>query len=114
MHETAIVQSLLDIAIENCKKDGFQRIESIRIRVGKASGVMPDALIFAFDAMKIDTIAEKASLIVDEIPVSGVCKSCSKPFSVNDPYVIACPSCGNLNLSFETGRELNIFEMEVF
>jgi hydrogenase nickel incorporation protein HypA/HybF len=114
MHEVSIAQSLLDIAIEGCKKDGYSRIESIKVKIGKASGVMPDALLFAFDAAKIDTIAEKANLIIDEIPVSGVCTSCNNIFSADDQYVIACPHCGKLSLRIDTGRELNIYEMEVF
>ena len=114
MHEVSIAESLLDIAIENCTKDGYTKIESIKVKIGKASGVMPDSLLFAFEAMKVGTVAEEARLIIDEIPVSGVCNSCKNLFSVEDKYIIACPHCGNLSLRIDTGRELNIYEMEVF
>ena len=68
-----LLRVLLDIAIENCKKQGYKGIESIKVKIGKASGVMPDSLLFAFEAMKIGTMAEKAVLTIDEIPVSGYC-----------------------------------------
>lgn len=114
MHEVGIARSLLDIAIENCKKQGFNGIESIKVKIGKAAGVMPDSLLFAFESMKIGTIAEKAVLIIDEIPVSAYCNGCGSDFSVDDAYVIECPKCGHLSLRINTGRELNIDEMEVF
>jgi len=114
MHEVSIAQSLLDLAIENCKKEGYKSIEKIRVKIGKASGVMPDALLFSFESMKIGTIAEKAVLLIDEIPVSGFCEGCKSKFTVDDAYVIACPKCGYFPVQIETGRELNIDEMEVF
>jgi hydrogenase nickel incorporation protein HypA/HybF len=114
MHEVGIAQGLLDIAIENCKKRGYQRIKSIKIKVGRASGVVPDSLLFAFDVMKMGTIAENASLTIDEVPVSGFCENCKKNFTVEEAFVISCPLCGDGKFHVETGRELNIYEMEVF
>jgi hydrogenase nickel incorporation protein HypA/HybF len=114
MHEVGIAQSVLDIAIDNCKKQGYKGIETIKVKIGKAAGVMPDSLLFAFEAMKVGTIAEKAVLTIEEIPVSGHCNGCNTDFAVNDAYVIACPKCGHLSLRIDTGRELNIDEMEVF
>jgi hydrogenase nickel incorporation protein HypA/HybF len=114
MHEVSIALSLLDIATEYCKREGYSGIESIKIRVGRASGVMPEALLFAFDAVKIGTIAEKANLMIDEIPVSGFCNSCNSEFSVQEAYILSCPRCGDTLFRLETGRELDIQEMEVF
>lgn len=113
MHEVSIAETLIEVAVENCLKQGGKRIDSIRVQVGKATGIMPDALIFAFDAIKLGTIAENATLTIDEIPVAGICQSCNNRFEVDDPYVITCPNCGSISLKIETGRELNIYEMEV-
>jgi hydrogenase nickel incorporation protein HypA/HybF len=114
MHEVGIAQSLLDIAIDNCEKQGYKGIESIKVKIGKAAGIMPDSLLFSFEAMKVGTIAEKALLIIDEIPISGYCNTCCSNFTVDDVYVIACPKCGHLSFRIDTGRELNVDEMEVF
>ena len=114
MHEGSIAQSLLKIAVENCEKNGYKRIEAIKVKVGRASGIMPDALLFAFDVVKIGSIADKASLNIEEIPVSGFCESCNKNFTVDEVFVINCPMCGNISLRIETGHELHIEEMDVF
>lgn len=114
MHEVSIALSLLKIAEEYCKKEGYRGIESIIVKIGKASGVMPEALVFAFDSVKINTLAENARLIIDEIPVSGFCNNCKNKFSVNEAFVLCCPRCGDTSIRIETGRELDIHEMEVF
>lgn len=113
MHELSIAQTLLDIVSEQCFKNGYKEIESINIKVGRASGIMPDALNFAFNAIKSDSIAKNASLNIEEIPVAGICKDCNYEFIVEEEYVLCCPSCKNSSFIITSGRELDIVEMEV-
>jgi hydrogenase nickel incorporation protein HypA/HybF len=114
MHEVNIAEGLLDIVTENCKKQGYKGVESIKVKIGKASGIVPEALLFAFESMKVGTIAEKATLIIEEIPVSGFCSNCNSNFTVDDSYVLCCPNCQGVSIRVDTGRELNVDEMEVF
>lgn len=113
MHEVSIAQGMLDIAIGYCEKNRHNRINSIRVKIGKAAGVVPDALQFAFETLKEGTIAETAVLVIDEVPVSGTCSECGGRFTVDEKYVIQCPLCGSMAFAVETGRELNIVEMDV-
>lgn len=113
MHEASIALNVIEIAAKNCRKAGYGRIDSIKLRIGRASGIMPDALLFAFDALKIDTIAEKATVMIDEIPVGGLCGSCGKDFVTEEAYVLCCPECGSASFKINTGRELEIVDMEV-
>jgi hydrogenase nickel incorporation protein HypA/HybF len=113
MHELSIAQNLIDIACDQCLKNGFKEVESINIKIGRASGIMPDALSFAFNAIKTDSIAKKAFLNIEEIPVAGICKDCNYEFTVEEEYVLCCPSCKNSSFVITSGRELDIVEMEV-
>ena len=113
MHELSIAQNLLDIVSAQCLKDGFKEIESINIKVGKASGIMPDALSFGFDAIKTDTIAKNACLNIAEIPVTGSCRDCNFVFTVEEEYVLCCPYCKGPSFVITAGRELDIVDMEV-
>jgi hydrogenase nickel incorporation protein HypA/HybF len=113
MHELSIAQNLLEIASGQCLKQGFKEIESINIRVGRASGIMPDALSFAFNAIKSDSIAGHASLNVEVVPVTGLCEDCSNSFTVTEEYVLCCPSCKGTSFKITAGRELEIIDMEV-
>jgi len=113
MHELSIAQNLLDIVSGQCLKSGFTEIESINIRIGRASGIMPDALMFAFDAIKTDTIAKNALLHIAEVPVTGHCRDCDSTFVVEEDYILCCPSCSGSSFMVTAGRELDIIDMEV-
>ncbi|MGE5174131.1 MAG: hydrogenase maturation nickel metallochaperone HypA, partial [Betaproteobacteria bacterium] len=114
MHETALALSILDIIVEKCRETGGRTIDSVRIRIGKAAGVLPDALLFAFDAAKATTVAEHAQLVIERVPVGGVCNECKKEFAVDDvQFVFACPLCGSRSFEMKTGREMEIVDMEI-
>ncbi|HHW19996.1 hydrogenase maturation nickel metallochaperone HypA [Thermodesulfovibrio thiophilus] len=114
MHEASIAYELLNIATRECGRNGYSKIQSIKVIVGRASGVMTDALLFAFNVLKEGTPAQDAELIVEEIPVKGLCKECGHEFTSNESYlVVECPFCGSFSLEIVSGRELNITEMEV-
>ena len=113
MHELSIAQNLIDIVSDQCLKNGFKEIESINIKVGRASGIMPAALSFAFDAIKTDSIAKNASLNIEEDPVTGQCKDCNNTFVTEEEYVLCCPSCNGGSFIITAGRELDIIDMEV-
>jgi hydrogenase nickel insertion protein HypA len=113
MHEASIAISVLDIVQTKCREEGRRSVDSIRVRIGKAAGVMPDSLIFAFDASKDNTVAKNAKLIIESVPIGGVCKDCEKEFTAADDaqYVFACPLCGSRSFEITRGREMEI-EME--
>lgn len=113
MHESALALSILDIIIAKCNEVRGSRIDSVRVRIGKAAGVMPDALLFAFDTVKTTTPAEKAELVIEPVPVGGVCNECKKKFVSVAEYVFSCPLCGSKSFEITSGREMEIVDMEV-
>ena len=113
MHEVSIAVSLLDLISTHCERGGYRSVQSVRLRIGRASGVLADALLFAFDVIKADTAARDAVLVIDSVSLGGICGECSSPFEVDEPYVLECPLCGSSSFKIEKGYELEIIEMEV-
>lgn len=113
MHEATIALSVLDIITTKCKEDGYSRINSVIVRIGRASGVLPEALSFAFDVAKIETIARDAELIIETVPLGGHCYDCGKSFEVDAFYVLNCPECLSSSFKIEKGFEMDIIEMDV-
>lgn len=113
MHEASIALSILDIASERCSAEGYSVIESVRVRIGRAAGIMPEALAFTFDAAKEDTPARDSKLTIDIVPVGGFCRDCEREFEVEDAYVLNCPLCGSTAFKIEKGYEMEIVEIDV-
>lgn len=114
MHEARIAQSIIETAVKELQKSGFDKVQSVSLKVGAASGVTPDAIRFAFSALAVGTPLDGANLVIDEIPLEGVCRSCGGGFSTTEQFVAACPACESADLEFFRGRELDITGMEVF
>ena len=80
MHELSIMQSALDQVLEKARQAGASRVHAIRLRIGVLSGVVPDALQFAFEALADGTPAQGAQLLIEDVPARFWCAVCSHEF----------------------------------
>ena len=112
MHEASLVQSVLDTAFAQMQAQAASRVCRVRLRVGALAGVAPDALAFAFDALKQDTPAAEATLEVEFLPLRLHCPACDGEFAADD-YPDACPMCGGWQTEARQGRELEIVGLEL-
>jgi hydrogenase nickel incorporation protein HypA/HybF len=113
MHEVSIALSLLDIVVSRCREEGYQAIDSVRIRVGKASGILPEAFTFALEVAKKDTIARDAEFVIERVPLGGFCNGCGSFFEMEGTYIFECPFCASPSFKINKGYELEIVDMEV-
>ena len=84
------MDSALNLALESAQKEGANRIVAIRLKIGTLSGVVPDALRFAFDTLTTGTLAEGAGLAIDDVPARFWCGTCAKEFEAGD-LLSECP-----------------------
>jgi hydrogenase nickel incorporation protein HypA/HybF len=113
MHEASIAISLIKTVSDLCRQEGYNSIESVRIKVGKAAGILPDALLFAFDMAKAGTLASQAELIIEYIPLGGFCRECGSGLESEEHYIFSCPDCKSSRIKITRGDELQIVDMEV-
>ena len=111
MHEIALVESIIDIVSTEMKKHNITKVETIKLRIGEMSHVMPDALIFGFDVLSKETSLEGARLIIETVPTKGQCRDCNTEFTIKDVIDI-CPKCGGTSYDIIYGKELEIAEFE--
>jgi len=114
MHEASIALSIIDIVQAKCMEEGCSSVGSIRLRIGRAAGILPEALVFAFDASKDTTVAKNAKLVIETVPVGGRCRDCRKEFEAPETaqYILSCPYCGSTSYEITRGREMEILDME--
>jgi hydrogenase nickel incorporation protein HypA/HybF len=108
MHELSIAEGILGALKEQVKG----RIISIKLRIGEMSGVVPSALKFSFEIVSKGTMAEGATLYIENVPLTAKCGDCLETFLIKD-YCFECSLCGGSNFRVIAGRELLIDEVEV-
>lgn len=112
MHELSLAEEILDIVIEQSRKDDFEKVSSIRLAIGSLSHVEPSALEFCFDAVVKGTIAEGAKLLIERVNGEAYCSSCHQRSEVKQLYD-PCSFCGAFGLDIVKGQEFRISSIEV-
>lgn len=112
MHELSIMESALDVALDQARIAKAARIYSIRLRIGDLSGVVPEALEFAFEALASGTLAEGAQLLVERVPARFWCEGCQQEFQA-ESMLAECPHCRVPSTDLRAGREMELASLEI-
>ena len=112
MHEVGIMESVLEIAESQARASGALRILEIKIRVGRMTGIVPEALEHAFAVLREGTIAAAARLDVEFVPGAFWCVTCAAEFD-SDDLIGGCPTCHEPSFDMRRGRELDVVSLEV-
>ena len=112
MHELAVTQGMLSIALEHAAGAGAGRITRINLVIGEMSGIVDDCVQFYFDFASRSTPAEGALLSFERIPTRFRCHACQTTFSPQGRDW-GCPGCGEFRVEIVAGREFYVDSIEV-
>jgi len=112
MHEVGIIQSTLQLAEQSARASGATRIHRVRMRVGRMTGVVREALEYAFEVVREGTMAAQATLEVETVPVVCWCAHCAGEFAADD-WLYVCPTCGGFSAELRRGLELELASLEI-
>jgi hydrogenase nickel incorporation protein HypA/HybF len=108
MHELAIAESVVEAVRA---RTGKQTVHVVRLQVGRLSGVIPDALTFAFELAAQGTPLEGAQLLIDEPAGRLHCRTCQADQGLDD-LILLC-ECGSADVELTAGQELALLSVEV-
>jgi hydrogenase nickel incorporation protein HypA/HybF len=103
MHELAITQGVVEAVTE---RTGDAPVTSVRLRVGRLAGVVPDAMRFCFDLVTAGTPLDGATLEFEQPEGRGRCRTCGAEFVLAD-LILLC-DCGSADVEVLAGRELAV------
>ena len=114
MHEVSIALGMVDELYRIAGENNARKISSVKLKIGKMSGIVTDSLKFAFDAVKLEhPLLSDAEIIIEEVPLVYECGDCHLSFNAVDIYFPACAKCGSYNLKLVSGEEQHIESVEV-
>jgi hydrogenase nickel incorporation protein HypA/HybF len=111
MHEIKIAEDLSVIVLETAKKESLSKVTKVNIVFGQLIQIVPDIFRFAFIEAVRDSVAEKAELIIEVIPVKMKCINCGNDFQVIENR-FSCYICNSTDLEIIHGKELFIKSIE--
>ncbi|NJL00541.1 MAG: hydrogenase maturation nickel metallochaperone HypA [Spirulinaceae cyanobacterium RM2_2_10] len=112
MHEVSLMAQTLELAIAQVHTQQANRIHRLKMRIGELSGVVPEALAFAFEVAIPGTLAAGAVLELETVPARCHCRACERDFQPTD-WFYECPHCGQLSSQILAGKEIELTSLEV-
>jgi hydrogenase nickel incorporation protein HypA/HybF len=113
MHELSIAMSMVEMATEECRRLGVERVNALHLRLGLLSGVVKDALLFSYEIACDGTPLQGSRLLIEDVPVKVFCRKCASEKTLDSIQLFACPACGELTPEVIEGRELLLVAMEI-
>jgi hydrogenase nickel incorporation protein HypA/HybF len=113
MHELSIAMSILDLAEEETRRHGRQRVFEIHLKLGPLSGVAKEALLSAFEIARVSSSFGEAELVIEEVPVRVHCPTCQTTRPAVSYQNLCCAQCGTPSPDVVSGRDLEVVTMEI-
>jgi hydrogenase nickel incorporation protein HypA/HybF len=111
MHEFSIMSYLLEAVGQEAQKLGARRVTAINLAVGERAGI-DDSLLFYFDMLTPETVAEGAQLNIRRTGMAFACDECDDSYAPHGSD-FACPRCGQVGHVVNDGSELLIESIEI-
>ncbi len=112
MHELSVCLSLLDQVQRIAAEHGATDVERIVLRIGPLSGVEATLLANAYPLAAAGTIAERAVLEIESIPVRVHCDDCGSESDAL-PNRLLCASCNSWRTKLLSGDEMLLANLEL-
>lgn len=112
MHELAVTQSILEIALRHASQAGASSVTGLHLVVGQLASIVDDSVQFYWDIIAQGTPAQGASLHFRRVPAEFECLACSQRFRL-DGDDFNCPACGSLQVKITAGEEFFLESIEI-
>jgi hydrogenase nickel incorporation protein HypA/HybF len=112
MHEMSLCEGVLQVLQTEAGKQGFTKVIAVWLEIGDLSSVEPEAMLFSFDVVTRNSLADGAKLNIVNVPGVAWCMQCSKNVAVEQRFD-ECPDCGSFQLQVTGGDKMKIKELEV-
>lgn len=112
MHELSIAMKIVETVTEVVAGESAALVEAVCVRVGEWSGVVPEALEFAWTPATQGTRLDGSRLAIDRVPAAAWCEKCGVEFNVTG-HKMKCTNCGAPARRLLRGKELEILSVEV-
>lgn len=129
-HEFSFASNIVDVVMQNVKKNGVKRVRSVLVEIGEFTMIIPEFLRHSYDIIK-ESHPELAGsqIMVSSTPGKIQCNACGAVTEVSfkkassdsidaslammNPGAFACSGCKGTDTSIIGGRQATVKSMRV-
>ncbi|WP_215522940.1 hydrogenase maturation nickel metallochaperone HypA [Varibaculum prostatecancerukia] len=110
MHEVSLARQLARIVSRHA---AGREVLEVELEVGHLRQVVPEALQFAWSAVRKNTLSGSARLNITEIPAVIVCENCGAKTQMGEVLDFRCSQCHAREVATISGEEFRVVSIEV-
>jgi hydrogenase nickel incorporation protein HypA/HybF len=112
MHELAVTESILNIALKYAQQAQATRVSDLYLVIGRLSSIVDDSVQFYWEVMSEGTLCAGSKLHFQRVPAQLMCLECSKEYTL-DGELEPCPACGSAKVKVTSGDQFFLDSIEI-
>lgn len=112
MHELAVTQSILDLALEYGTRAGASQVTDLYLVIGPFSSIVDESVQFYWDIIAEETICQGATLHFERISARLVCQMCGTEYELQRELEV-CPNCQSSQIKILQGDEFRLESIDI-
>lgn len=114
MHELSIACSIVETAVTTARENNVTKVDAVHLKLGQLSGVIKEALLFAYDIATENTLLAGSTLEIEEVPVVVWCPHCQQEQPLPNAQYLCCPICNTPTAQIIQGREMELVSLTYY
>jgi len=90
---------------------GLVVVTKFTLKIGALSGIIPEALEFAFQGLRMGTALEKAEMKLEVELARGKCTVCEREIEIGE-FEYVCPECGGALAIIDGSSDIQLLSVE--
>lgn len=112
MHELAVTESILDIAVKYARQAEARHVTDLYLVIGRLSSIVDDSVQFYWDMLSENTLCAGSKLHFERVPAKMICLNCEQEYAL-DGELTPCPNCGSAQVKVLTGDQFYLDSIEI-
>ncbi len=112
MHELAVTESILNIALKYAKEAQASRVSDLYLVIGRLSSIVDDSVQFYWDMLSEGTLCAGSKLHFQRVPAEMICLECGNEYTL-DGELEPCPTCGSAKVKVSSGDQFFLDSIEI-
>lgn len=112
MHELAVTESILNIAVKHAQQANAVRVTDIYVVIGALSSIVDDSVQFYWDFISEGTLCSGATLHFKRVPAQLTCLECGHTYTLQNE-LSPCPHCNSMQVKVTSGEEFWLDSIEI-
>lgn len=112
MHELAVTENILDIAVKYAQQAQASRVTDLYIVIGKLSSIIDDSVQFYWEMVTENSICAGSKLHFQRLPAELLCLDCQHAYQI-DTTLCPCPACGSPKVKVTSGDQFYLDSIEI-